>query len=77
MANLTVRKLDQETVDALKRQAKAHNRSLESEVRHILSTAVQPSVPVDLRALADRVAALTPDVPQTDSAELLREDRQR
>jgi len=30
-----------------------------------------------LRDLADRIAALTPNVPQTDSTELVREDRAR
>jgi hypothetical protein len=30
-----------------------------------------------MRDLADRIAALTPKVPQTDSTELVREDRAR
>lgn len=77
MANLTIRKLDDGVVEILKDRAKAHNRSLEAEVRHILSEAARPQASVDLRALAERIAAMTLDVPQTDSVELLREDRRR
>jgi hypothetical protein len=33
--------------------------------------------PADLRALAERIAAMTPDRPQTDSTDLLHEDRRR
>ncbi|MBM3518506.1 MAG: hypothetical protein FJX56_11705 [Alphaproteobacteria bacterium] len=78
MATLTIRNLDDQVVHDLKTRAKAHNRSLEAEVRDILAAAVHPMAPRDLRALAERVAALTPeDVTQTDSVVLLREDRGR
>ena len=36
MATVNVRRLDEEVVSRLKRRASANNRSLESEVRHIL-----------------------------------------
>ena len=77
MANLTIRNIETETVEALKRRAKTHRRSLEGELRQILADAVHPMAPVDLRLLAERIAAMTPDVPQTDSTELLHEDRRR
>lgn len=77
MANITIRNIEDETVEALKRRAKSHRRSLEAEVRQILADVVHPTAPVDLRLLAEKIAAMTPDVPQTDSAELLREDRRR
>ena len=77
MADLTIRNLDEEIIEALKRRAKANNRSLEAEIREILTQAAQPSAPPDLRALAERIAAMTPDVQQTDSTALLREDRDR
>ena len=77
MANLTIRSIDDEVVDILKAKAKAHNRSLEAELRQILTDAIDPTASVNLRALAERIAAMTPDVPQTDSVELLREDRRR
>ena len=77
MANLTIRNIENETVDALKQRARTHRRSLEGEVRQILADAVRPAASVDLRLLAERIAAMTPDVPQTDSTELLREARRR
>ena len=77
MANLTIRNVENETVEALKRRAKTHRRSLEDELRQILADAVRPAASVDLRLLAERIAAITPDVHQTDSVDLLREDRRR
>jgi plasmid stability protein len=78
MANLTIRNVDDEVVDALKARAKAHNRSLEAEIRQLLVDQVRPRWRgAELLAIADRIAAMTPDVPQTDSVELLREDRDR
>ncbi len=80
MGDLKIRNIDAKLLEALKKRAKRHNRSLEAEVRQILSAAVPPTPPaprVDLLALADQIAAMTPDVPQTDSADLLREDRDR
>ncbi len=78
MANLSIRNLDEAVVAALKQRAKDHRRSLEAEIREILAQAVQaPSPAVDLRALAEQIARLTPQVPQTDSAILVREDRDR
>lgn len=76
MANLTIRNLDDEIANALKKQAKAHNRSLEAELRQILTDHVRgPSQGAQLRAIAEHIAAMTPDVPQTDSAQMIRDDR--
>jgi plasmid stability protein len=77
MANLTIRNLDDETVKILKARAKTHNRSLEAEIRQILADTAGSTHGVDLRELAERIAAMTPESPQTDSTELLREDRRR
>jgi plasmid stability protein len=79
MANLTIRNLDDEIVEALKAKAKAHNRSLEAEIRQILSDQARRPTwrGAEMRALAEKIAAMTPNVPQTDSVELLREDRDR
>jgi plasmid stability protein len=74
---LTVRNIDDDVVAALKAQAKRNKRSLEAEVRVVLRDAVEPGSRISLRELADRIAALTPKVPQTDSTELVREDRAR
>ena len=77
MATVTVRNLDEAVVEALKERARANNRSLEGELRHILTAAARSAGPVDLRALAERIAALTPERPQTESTDLLRGDRRR
>jgi plasmid stability protein len=77
MANLTIRNVDAKVIEVLKARARAHNRSLEAELRELLNAAARPTSPVDLRTLADCIAAMTPDVPQTDSVDLLREDRRR
>ncbi len=78
MPTVTVRNLDEKIVKNLKKQATANNRSLEAEVREILRQAAGRPSQVELLALADRIAAMTPKgVKQTDSAELLREDRDR
>ena len=77
MATLTIRKLDDDVVAALKKRASRNQRSLEAEVRELLSDAVSRGSATSLRDLADQIAALTPKVPQTDSTELIREDRMR
>ena len=77
MANLTIRNLDDDIVDILKSRAKGHNRSLEAELRQILTDTAKPGAAADFRSLAERIAMMTPEVQQTDSTELLREDRRR
>ena len=77
MATVTIRNLDGEIVERLKYKAKQNGRSLEAEVREILKQAADRKTTEELLAIADRIAAMTPDVPQTDSAELIREDRDR
>jgi len=77
MANLTIRNVEDETVQALKRRAKANRRSVEEELRQILADAVRPTASIDLRVLAEQIAAMTSDVPQTDSVDLLHRDRRR
>lgn len=80
MATLTVRNLDDDVLDSLKARARAHERSLEAEVREILRREARHDgrrLSVDeLLRLADKVAAMTPPVQQTDSVELLREARE-
>ncbi len=78
MANLTIRNLDDEIVEKLKARAKANGRSLAAEVRCILADAARQPTHAELRAWAERVSAMTPKgVKQTDSAKLIREDRDR
>ena len=75
MAQVIIRNLDDRLVASLKRKAALHGRSLEQELRQILSAAARLPKAERL-ALARRVRAMTPPgVAQTDSAELIREDR--
>jgi plasmid stability protein len=78
MATVTIRNLDDAVMRKLKARAKANHRSLEAELREVLSSAVRRREQMrKFRARAERIAALTPDTPQTDSARLIREDRGR
>lgn len=78
MATITIRDLDDKVVAKLKTRAKSNNRSLEAELRELLSGIVREQERRQrFLAKADRIAAMTPNVRQTDSAELLREDRRR
>lgn len=78
MGNLTIRKLDDTVIDRLKVQAKANQRSLEGEVRHVLTREVSIYLrTAEFLARADSLAATTTDTEQTDSTILIREDRNR
>jgi plasmid stability protein len=77
MTTLTIRSLEDPVVKALEERARRNGRSLEAEVGEILRAAASGDAPEAVRDLADRIAALTPEVPQTDSADLVRADRAR
>jgi plasmid stability protein len=78
MGTVTIRNLDDKIIKRLKARAKTHRRSLEAELRDLLSHASRQPLIVDALAEADRIAAMTPkNVKQTDSVILLREDRDR
>ncbi len=76
MAQILVRNLDDSVVAELKRVAESHGRSLEAEVREVLTAATR----IDRSELRARLAAMRArQRPQTgpDSVELIREDRDR
>lgn len=74
MAQVLVRNLAEEVVEALKRKAELRGHSLEQELREILgAAATQPSA--ERLAMADRVRALGAERATGDSTELIREDR--
>jgi plasmid stability protein len=78
MATLTIRNVDDAVVERLKKRAKDNERSLEAELRILLTNLSKQPSRKDFIALAKRIAAMTPEgVPQTDSTELIREDRDR
>jgi plasmid stability protein len=79
MTQLIIDHLDQTTIAKLADLAATNRLSVEEQAKRILTDAVGT---VDRRRLrletADRVAAMTPKkIKQTDSALLLREDRDR
>ena len=78
MANVTVRNIDDDVVASLKAQAKANHRSLEGEIRHVLTAHVSRRTRMaGFRDRTARLGAQTEGSPQTDSVTLLREDRDR
>lgn len=77
MANLTIRNLDATVVENLKARARANRRSLEGEVRLLLEQYGRRPPPEELIRQAEEIAAMTPRLPQTDSATLVREGRDR
>ena len=74
MAQVTIRNLDDEVVASLKIKAELHGHSLEQELREVLKRAAELT-PEEKLAVADRIAAMTPRPLATESAELIREDR--
>jgi antitoxin FitA len=74
MAQVLVRNLPDDVVARLKARAARARHSLEQELRVILIEAAR-SGRDEVLADMDRIRALTPQVPQTDSAELIRQDR--
>ena len=81
MPQILVRNLDEAVVEQLKKRAKLNRRSLQAEVQVILEAAARsPSEPLDMAGflhLAQAIRSRTAERPQTDSAELVREDRER
>jgi plasmid stability protein len=76
VAQLLIRNLDQETVDRLKERARRHRRSLEGEVRVILEKEAAAGAR-DPWQLAERIRASFGGRRFSDSAALVREDRDR
>ena len=78
MGNLTIRNLDDRVIDALKSQAKANQRSLEAEVRYLLTQRVNRRVRMaNFRDRSAEITRMSAGTFHTDSVELLREDRDR
>ena len=76
MGSLTIRNLDDEVIRALKAEAKANDRSMEAEARRALTERFDRiQRMVQFRERTDALRRLTEGIPQTDSVELLREDR--
>lgn len=76
MAQVLVRNLKSEVIECLKKRARRHGRSLESEVRTILEKTARHDAH-DTRAAAAKIRRRLAGMPRLDSAELIREDRAR
>ena len=76
MAQVIVRNLDEDVVVRLKRMAADNHRSLEQELRLILKKAASPDL-AEFRKRAAEIRASLADRPQTDSVDLIRQDRDR
>ena len=78
MGNLTIRNLDDDVIKTLKTQAKTNQRSLEAEIRYVLTQRADRRIRIaDFRERTRQIADTTSGAVQTDSVELLREDRSR
>jgi antitoxin FitA len=76
MAQILVRNIDDAAIERLKKKAKKEGRSLESEVRLL----IEQGSKIDLdtaRKIADRIRMGFKGRKLSDSAELIREDRDR
>jgi plasmid stability protein len=76
---ITIRTISDETVARIEELAALHQRTVEEEAAAILERAVRESLTrEEANLLCEQIAAMTPrNVPQTDSVDLLREDRDR
>lgn len=75
MAQVLVRQLEDRVVEALKARARRNNRSLEEELRVILTSAAKPDKAAFWK-LADEIRARSKST-GPDSTQLIREDRDR
>ena len=75
MANALVRDLDDQVYERLKARAVGNNRSLEAELREILVAASKQVSRAEARARAAEIRQRLSGRTDSDSAELIREDR--
>lgn len=74
MANVLIRNLDDDILTQLKAAAKAHGRSLQAEIHDVLRNASARRLAETRRLSAQWLKRLRGS-PQSDSAALIREDR--
>jgi plasmid stability protein len=77
MPDVLVRDVDENVLTRLKQKAKSNGRSLGVELKLILEQAAKQLDMVTARELAERMSRSLEGRHHTDSAELLREDRDR
>ena len=78
MGSPTILDLDDQVIAAPKAEARANDRSMEAEARRAPTERFDRiQRMVEFRKRMDALRRLTEGIPQTDSVELLREDRNR
>lgn len=77
MAQILVRDLDDRTVERLKARAHRHGRSLQGEAKAILEAAAPVLTVEEAWQMAQGWQRRLAGTPTSDSADLLREDRDR
>ena len=75
MLNVLVRDIEASVIERLKLRVKKQNRSLQSEMKLILSDAADRPEPLSELEVVQKNKASLRSLPRTDSIELLREDR--
>lgn len=78
MGTINVRQLDDGVIERLKQRAKANNRSLQGEVRHILERVTGNDMErkrIEFIEMSDRFRRLTAGRKHTPAEVLIREDR--
>jgi plasmid stability protein len=77
MRSIALPDLEDDVLDRLEQQAKVHNRSVEAELSDIVTKSLRPLSVDTFFDRAEQIALSTRGRPQTDSATLLRNDRDR
>lgn len=79
MGEMRIKIEDESLLTRINDLARLHNRSIDEEIVELLRKAVPPTIDREsLYEAAKRIAAMTPKgVRQTDSVEILREERDR
>ena len=77
MGQILIRNLDDDLLADFREAAETNRRSLEAELREALRLVRPPSKKrvQELLEISRRIRAMTPEVPQTPSEVLVREDR--
>lgn len=75
MTQMLVRDIDPEVVERLKERARSNGRSLQKEVRAILEGAAETYTMTEAREVSRRWHERLSGMEHSDSAELIREDR--
>jgi plasmid stability protein len=74
MRQVLIRGIEDSVLQSLRERAAGHGRSLEAELRHVLSEAAR-TPRVALAAELAKIRAMTPDGPRTLAEDVVREGR--